>query len=555
MSHETADKRQTILKSPSHRNGLMRKVELMQIGSTSTSQILLPFCPAIPILDFANQRSFMRIRFNNYKGFLYDDNVADRHVDFTDSLTPISGNADSSKKGKQRRSLIEYRTDGFDVLGLAWGGEEDTMVELAEDETDENLARVLEYGRKLRTLCHKTSSSNTSTRNDDLSSHTTIYGDSILQLDSEKEIEEVEQEVCSTEAETPPKLKRKQQKLTPDERKELRRQTREQKLAAKAMKSQKKAKSKITAEKSEMTLTADPSLSTSRQKIKHLKGLATQCLASAQRQLDPTGKKKLNDNSRIAQVDDVSVYVSDIRNLLDDEWLSDSNIGWVYAFLYHGYIFPLLSQRLKHSKFQQYDEDSKKEIFVSPICLLLPTFTFLIANHPIPEELLPVLPKGINDAQIVFCPLNDNDDFAASEGGSHWSLVVFAKLPSEGQKEYIQKALVYDSMFQANANETDRLVENMAKILHNPKDNKSTLNWDTVHVRDTPQQTNGSDCGVFVAAVTSVLVSKLVALANTNYHDAFIDLSVSRLRFSATDSRIWMLSTLLNFLENAFDNV
>lgn len=516
----------------------------------------------------------MNITFNTYKGFLFGGGSFDEKVDLRKYLRPINSQTGRNKgKLKAAASLIEHRTDGFDALSIAWKDRAIGIDELEPLATGDDSQQMKRYGEYLRSLGFQSvenslqSSSLNGKDNEELSSHTTLYGQEVLKdqdaecenndvpVSSEKDIKEddfLDQELdvgeVSQKKNQASLRTGKKKRLTPEERKQLRQQAREAKKNARLAKMQEKKNLR-----SSLELTPGSDGVGPRSKVKHLRYLVDECIKVL---ANSNGGAKVEETTKISQIDDVTLYVADLKNLLDDEWLSDSNIGWVYAFLYHGYILPLLSEALKNSKFHQYK--AGKEQFVSPICLLLPTFTFLIANSPDPEELLRcnVLPSCISDAQIIFCPLNDNDDFGCSEGGSHWSLVVFLKLQSSdntGKKSYIQKALVYDSMFEANASETERLVCNMAKILHDSKDPKSNLEWDIVHVRDSPQQTNGSDCGVYVASVSSFLVSQLIALTQTaisSTRNSYIELSLKDLRFSALDSRIWMLSTLLNFLKN-----
>lgn len=484
----------------------------------------------------------MKITFNNHKGFLLDEENMEINLDIRDYLTKLASKSEcitlpkskskvKSKSKSKGKSKTEYRTDGFDSLSNAWN----TTPQYFDVEPSDESINDQKIGEYLRKLSYNSINSSS---DDDLSSHTTIYGEDVLPNIISNSADD--QDIITDKSKT------KKVKLSPDERKDLRKKARESKKNAKLEKKQKKNLGNLA-----LNCTSDANLNSSKSKINHLKVLLKECYETAQSKCND----KLSDMSRVFQIDDVSVYISDLANLLDDEWLSDSNIGFIYKFLYQGYILPLLSVKLKNSKFYQFDNDQDKEIFVSPTCLLLPTFTFLIANHPNPIDLVTskVLPLNISESQIIFCPLNDNDDFGSSEGGSHWSLVVFLKLLStdhSNNKEYTQKALVFDSMFEANCKETNQLVSNMSKILYNEKDPKSSLKWDIIHVRDSPQQTNGSDCGVYVSSVTSCLVSQLIMLSKSD-DNSCVDFSLENLRFSAVDSRIWMLSTLLNCLKNS----
>lgn len=496
----------------------------------------------------------MNISFNNYKGFLFGSSGNnDNKIDIKDHLNKL--NSSVSNKNHSRKKNTEFKTDGFDALNLSWSKYE--YIQNNNDTEDETSIEKDDLGTKLRNLSYKTN--HELIQDDELSSHTTIYGQDLnsnLDESMETELTDTESEYTkenmnenneATKEKSKSKSKSKKKKLTPDEKKELRKQAREMKKNAKLEKKQKKFK--LNSE--DLDLYENQPLVGSKSKMKHLKELLNECIKILSKNVDD-----LTDNSKIYQLDDVSLYLSDLRNLLDDEWLSDSNISWVFSFIYHGYLFPLLKDSLKNSRFFRYQEE--KEIFISPICLLLPTFTFLIANSPDPEDLISckVLPPNLSDSQFIFCPLNDNDDFASSEGGSHWSLVLFCKLQSldstNNKKEYIQKVFVYDSMFEANLLETKRLVQNMSKILYDTNDSKSTLDWDIINIRDSPQQTNNSDCGVYVTSVTAFLLSQLIALIRSSSieKDSFCDLSLRDLRFNAIDSRIWMLSTLLNSLKS-----
>ena len=484
----------------------------------------------------------MKIGFNDYKGFfIIEDTSVANVVDIRKGMTSLSGDEKNNKKSANKKSKNkrdEYKTDGFDVLNICWNLIKDNFDDEDEDES------LQEYGKYLRSLCHIAELSNYRIDDSELSSHTTIYGQNLEGEDStQRNDDDNEDNLQSSKEEA-----KRRKKLSLKERK----QAREEKRLAKSNKNQRKKNEqrKKNNTSSELDLTSATSSLSPRQKINHLKTLMKQCIEAAE-----SNTEKLSETSVIFQIDDVPFYCNDLPTLCDDEWLSDSTISWFYALIYNGFILPLLSKRLVNSKFYQYDDKLQKDIFVSPICIMLPTFTFLLANHPEPLELVKekVLPPGISDAQFVFCPLNDNDDFGSSEGGSHWSLVVFAKLLSSNSKKYTQTAFVFDSMFQANESETNRLVKNMAKVLYNERDPKSSIDWNIIHARDTPQQTNGSDCGVFVISISSVLVSELLLLAGStkDSSNSVTDISLSNLRFSSIDSRIWLMSTMLNCLQNA----
>lgn len=473
----------------------------------------------------------MRITFNKYKGFLEDTaGLADEYINVNTKLPLLEQTAKTRKKNHPK-----HVTTGFDSLNIAWTILPfDPFGEADLDRSDsETFVTLQNNGRRLRDCCHVSISNET--REDQLSSHTSLYGQEVLDQDED------ENDLQSVNVDEGKKGSKFKNSL--EEQRHIRHLAKNTKHKAKMDKQLKKKQTKRQSKPNDVH--AEQPVES---KVSILKSLLHDCLSVA----GAKSGEPLLECSKIVQIEDAPIYNSDLRNLLDDEWLSDNNISWVYAFLEYGYILPLLSVKLQNSKFVQYQYEEQKHIFKSPISLLFPSFTFLIANHPDPKELVHVLPDNIKEAQFIFCPLNDNDDFASSEGGSHWSLVVFTKLLSTDHKNknsYVQKALVFDSLYEANSLETESLVKNMAAILYNPDDSKCQADWEIVHVRDTPQQTNNSDCGVYVASITASLTAQLVSLALSG-ENSYIDFSLSNLRFSAVDSRIWILSTILNSLEN-----
>ncbi|KAH3661971.1 hypothetical protein OGAPHI_006150 [Ogataea philodendri] len=227
--------------------------------------------------------------------------------------------------------------------------------------------------------------------------------------------------------------------------------------------------------------------------------------------------------NKVLKYHDITVYQEDVLNLRDDEWLNDNNIAFIYEYITHTHIEPTLKRRLKFAN---------KQMVTDSIILLMPTFVFLLAHHPEPEQLKGVLP-GIEKAKFVFMPLNDNEDLGVAEGGYHWSLVVL------NVDEKI--ALVYDSMESANETETKNLIDKVNKYYG--------TKFRIVVDSHTPQQNNGSDCGISVAAFTAILVARLLNVEEKHR----INMSLENVQFSALDARLFVLKCMKRLIEESSD--
>jgi sentrin-specific protease 8 len=99
----------------------------------------------------------------------------------------------------------------------------------------------------------------------------------------------------------------------------------------------------------------------------------------------------------------------------------------------------------------------------------------------------------LHSAALVFIPVNDCTNID-SGGGSHWSLIVFSRIYS--------KFMYFDSAGRYNLLAAQNTVQKISKVLM-PK----TVDGDEVdmEVISTPQQKNGSDCGVFTCAIAEYL--------------------------------------------------
>lgn len=199
---------------------------------------------------------------------------------------------------------------------------------------------------------------------------------------------------------------------------------------------------------------------------------------------------------------DVTVYKEDIDNLQPGYWLNDNNISFVYEYL----------ERL----------EIMRAGFQSQIFLLRPSMAFLLGQGD-PKEVAEFLPD-FKHASFIFLPINDNNNVEIVSG-NHWSLLVVSV--EDG------KAIYYDTVGECNIAAARNVADKLGVVLG------QKLNF---LVAPTPQQSNGSDCGVYVCEITSLLLRRLL------YTEGFIDLGISNLTFVADAGRTFILTAILQLI-------
>jgi sentrin-specific protease 8 len=100
----------------------------------------------------------------------------------------------------------------------------------------------------------------------------------------------------------------------------------------------------------------------------------------------------------------------------------------------------------------------------------------------------------------IFLPVNDSRDRDRADGGSHWSLLLVSVIDGV--------AFHYDSLGGANFVEAQKGADRLGRVLGMP------LKFH--QMEDSPQQGNGSDCGVFVCILMRHLLIKRLLNANAN---------------------------------------
>lgn len=172
---------------------------------------------------------------------------------------------------------------------------------------------------------------------------------------------------------------------------------------------------------------------------------------------------------------DVRLTREDVDTLKND-WLTDNMIAFWQEYLENEYL---------------------KKYPSSNIVLLRPSMSFMLRMQPDPAALRSALPNFARTTHI-FLPINDNRNVSQAEGGSHWSLLLVSVIDGV--------AFHYDSLSASNFEEARMTTHKMAQLLGRPL---SFLN-----LQDSPQQQNGSDCGVYVCIIMRHLLLKRLLAAN-----------------------------------------
>ncbi|XAR60484.1 Ulp1 peptidase [Bertholletia excelsa] len=129
------------------------------------------------------------------------------------------------------------------------------------------------------------------------------------------------------------------------------------------------------------------------------------------------------------------------------------------------------------------------------ILLVPPSIAFWIANCPDTESLKDFLePLNLSYKNLAIFPVNNNTDVTDAEGGSHWSLLAFERRTNT--------FVHHDSFGGLNSGHAKRLYR--ALLGHMGIFNTaSTCKY--VECPSTPQQVNGYDCGLYVAAIAKAV--------------------------------------------------
>ncbi|TAQ87296.1 hypothetical protein B7494_g4397 [Chlorociboria aeruginascens] len=191
---------------------------------------------------------------------------------------------------------------------------------------------------------------------------------------------------------------------------------------------------------------------------------------------------------------------------LKDDWLTDNTIAFWEEYL---------------------EREELRKYPSSNIVLLRPSMAFMLMQTPDPLSLKEALPDFTATTHI-FLPINDARNVSVAEGGSHWSLLLVSVIDGV--------AFHYDSMSPSNYNEALLATEKIGILLNRE------LRF--LNLEDSPQQENGSDCGVYVCIQMRHLLLKRLLSVNAREK---ISMSMGGKLIDAAGGRKEMLRTIEGF--------
>lgn len=147
----------------------------------------------------------------------------------------------------------------------------------------------------------------------------------------------------------------------------------------------------------------------------------------------------------------------------------------------------------------------------------------LLQTHD-PRTVREALPN-FRQATHVFLPVNDCRTVNVPEGGTHWSLLLVSIID--------RRAFHYDSLPPGNEYEA-RLLSHKLSLLLGSQIRCTAL-------RDSPEQRNGSDCGVFVCMEMKELLLNRLLRVNA---DSQISMSLGGMHINASSGRKEMYKLL-----------
>ncbi|CAG8823598.1 9952_t:CDS:2 [Gigaspora margarita] len=105
--------------------------------------------------------------------------------------------------------------------------------------------------------------------------------------------------------------------------------------------------------------------------------------------------------------------------------------------------------------------------------------------------------EDLKKAKIIFFPINNSEQHETAGAGSHWTLLALHK---EGK---ILGGYHYNSLGSSITDNGKKLTDNFRQKLSINEENNLIY-----PAKNTPQQVNGADCGVYVIAFTRALVKR-----------------------------------------------
>ncbi|TVY35530.1 NEDD8-specific protease, partial [Lachnellula subtilissima] len=208
---------------------------------------------------------------------------------------------------------------------------------------------------------------------------------------------------------------------------------------------------------------------------------------------------------------------------LKNDWLTDNTIAFWEE--YEASHLPESDPAKYRTRYLEREE--LRKFPSSHIVLLRPSMAFMLMKTPSALTLRDALPDFTSTTHI-FLPINDARNVSIAEGGSHWSLLLVSVIDGV--------AFHYDSLSASNYNEAMLATQKISELLG------KGLRF--MNLEDSPQQENGSDCGVYVCILMRHLLLKRLLSANAREK---VSMSMGGKVVDASGGRKEMLRTIEGF--------
>ena len=150
----------------------------------------------------------------------------------------------------------------------------------------------------------------------------------------------------------------------------------------------------------------------------------------------------------------------------------------------------------------------------------------MLMQTPDPRTLREALPD-FRGTTHIFLPINDCRAPNIPQGGSHWSLLLVSLID--------RVAFHYDSLNPSNNAAGFACCQQFQYLLN--------MRLQYINLNDTPQQHNGSDCGVYVCVEMKELLKRLLK----KDHSDKISMSMRGMDIDATRARKMMCGLVDDF--------
>ena len=180
------------------------------------------------------------------------------------------------------------------------------------------------------------------------------------------------------------------------------------------------------------------------------------------------------DSDKLLAYGNVVFKQSDFALLSEANWLNDTCISLALEHLRHTTTSPSVS-------------------------ILDPTVAFMLSQLPTNAASMQLDSAGASKASLLLLAVNDNPDASVAHGGSHWSLLAMRRFFTHDSSS-VATFEHYDSHSGSNSGAARRMASAIARALG--------LSPGSVHFHEAecPQQSNASDCGVFVVSYATALL-------------------------------------------------